>query len=47
LSDEEIIAGFDYQEVMARKGTTPDPRFLKEYAFQSPIAVRLGVKFIF
>ena len=47
LSDEEIIAGFDYREVMARKGTTPDPRFLKEYAFQSPISVRLGVKFIF
>lgn len=47
LEDDEILAGFNYKDVMAWKGTTPDPRYLKEYSFQSPISVRLGVKFIF
>lgn len=47
LDDMAIYNGFDYRQVMAEKGTTPNPQFLKEYAFQSPIQVRLGVKFIF
>ncbi len=47
LDNDEIIAGFDYEQVMIADGITPDPRFLQEYAFQSAISVRLGFKFIF
>ncbi|MFO7865584.1 MAG: carboxypeptidase regulatory-like domain-containing protein [Candidatus Aminicenantes bacterium] len=47
MDDMDIYNGFDYRQVMAEKGTTLNPLFLKEYAFQSPIQVRIGVKFIF
>ena len=47
LDNDEIIAGFNYEDVMQAQGITPNPQFLQEYAFQSPIAVRLGVKLIF
>lgn len=47
LSNDEILAGFDYQTVMGHKGTVVDPRFLKERNFQDAIAARFGVKFIF
>jgi len=47
MTDEEILAGFDYQEVMAKKGTVVDPRFLKEHYFQGAISARFGIKFIF
>jgi hypothetical protein len=47
LDNDEILAGFDYEAVMVADGILSDPRFLKEYAFQSAISVRLGFKFIF
>jgi len=47
LDNDEILAGFDYEAVMTADGITWDPRFLNEHAFQGPISLRLGFKFIF
>jgi hypothetical protein len=47
MDNDEIIAGFDYEAVMAAKGTTLDPRFLKPYRFQPSFSARFGIKFIF
>lgn len=47
MSNDEVIAGFDYEAVMAAKGTTLDPRFLKSHYFQSSFSARFGIKFIF
>lgn len=43
-SDDELLTGtWDYRD----KDYIADPRFLKEHDYYPPIAVRLGVKFIF
>lgn len=47
LSDEEILAGFDYREYCETTGTPLDPRFMMPYDYTPSIEVRLGVKFIF
>lgn len=47
LSDEEMLAGFDYQQVAEEAGVQLDPRFLKPYYYTNGIDIRLGVKFIF
>jgi hypothetical protein len=47
LTTEEILAGFDYQDVVKNQGVDLDPRFMMPFKYQSPIDVRLGIKFIF
>jgi len=47
LSNEELLAGYDYQELVERLDLPLDPRFLKPYSYTPSIDVRLGVKFIF
>jgi hypothetical protein len=47
LSNDEVVAGFDYEDVMAAKGTTLDPRFLQPHYFQNSFSARFGIKFIF
>jgi hypothetical protein len=47
MDNDEIIAGFDYEAVMASKGTQLDPRFLKPHYFQDSFSARFGIKFLF
>lgn len=47
MTSDAILAGFDYEQVMQAKGTTLDPRFLKEYAYLGSISARIGLKFSF
>ena len=47
LSNEKILAGFDYREYCEMTGAPLDPRFMMPYDYTPPIDVRLGVKFIF
>jgi len=47
VSNAELLAGFDYQELVERLDWPLDPRFLKPGFYTPSIDVRLGVKFIF
>ena len=47
LSNAELLAGYDYQELVERLDWPRDPRFLKPGFYTPSIDVRLGVKFIF
>jgi hypothetical protein len=47
MENDEVVAGFDYEDVMAAKGTTLDPRFLQPHYFQNSFSARFGIKFIF
>jgi hypothetical protein len=47
LSNAELLAGYDYQELVERLDLPLDPRFLKPGFYTPSIDVRLGVKFIF
>jgi hypothetical protein len=47
LTNEQLVAGFDYLQVVQEQNLLLDSRYGKEFFFQSPLAVRLGVKFIF
>jgi len=47
LTNEQLVAGFDYLQVVQEQNLLLDPRYGKEFYFQSPLAVRLGVKFLF
>jgi hypothetical protein len=47
LSDEEMLAGFDYIQVYQEHGGQLEPRFLMPYSYSDGIDIRLGVKFIF
>lgn len=47
LDDDELLAGYDYLEVMTEQDTLLDPRFMKDRSFQAPITARIGVKFLF
>jgi hypothetical protein len=47
LSDEELLAGYEYKEEVAKAGVQLDPRYLMPYTYTDGIDVRLGVKFIF
>ena len=47
LTDEQIAAGFDYKQVSREEDLILDPRYGNEFYFQSPISIRLGVKFLF
>jgi hypothetical protein len=41
------VNGFDYLQVVKEQNLLLDPRYGREFYFQSPLSVRLGVKFIF
>jgi hypothetical protein len=47
LSNEEIVAGFDVDDLMTEMGVPRDPQYGMEYFYTAPIAVRLGAKLSF
>jgi hypothetical protein len=47
LSNDEIVAGFNVNELMAREGLPVDPRYGQEFYFLPPMTVRLGAKLSF
>ncbi len=47
LTDEQIIGGFDYAQVIADKGAHLDPRFGMDSTYLDSISARIGVKFLF
>jgi hypothetical protein len=47
IDDEEILATYDYRDVIKEHGVLLDPRFMKEWTYQAPISARIGIKFIF
>jgi len=47
MDNDDIVAGFDYLEESLAQNISQDPRYLKEYAFQSTITARIGLKFMF
>ncbi len=47
LDDDELLAGYEYKEEVAKAGVQLDPRYLMPYTYTDGIDVRLGVKFIF
>ncbi|MFQ6082461.1 MAG: carboxypeptidase regulatory-like domain-containing protein [Candidatus Aminicenantia bacterium] len=47
ITDAEIMAHFDYRDVIATHNVLLDPRYMKPWSFQGPISARIGVKFIF
>ncbi len=47
MTNDEIIKGFNAEELMEANGYAKDPRFLMKYGFQSPISVRFGAKLSF
>ncbi len=47
MDEEALVAGFDYRQVARQEDLILDPRYGKQFYFQSPIAIRLGLKFIF
>ncbi len=47
IDDDEILAGFNYLDVIADHDVLRDPRFQMDQSFQAPITARIGIKFIF
>ncbi len=47
MTEEEIQQGFDIEQMIQDWGIEKDPRFLKEFDFLAPIAIRLGAKLSF
>lgn len=47
LDDEDILKTFDFQKVIKDHNLQLDPRYGMKYGFMGPIAVRIGVKFLF
>ncbi|MFQ6038096.1 MAG: hypothetical protein ACE5LV_05710, partial [Candidatus Aminicenantales bacterium] len=47
ISDQEILATFDYRKVIQDHDVLRDPRYMKPWSFQGPISARLGIKLIF
>jgi len=47
LDDDEILAGFNYLDVISEHDVLRDPRFQMDQSFQSQMTARLGIKFIF
>ncbi len=47
LTNDEIIKGFDAEELMKANGYAKDPRFLMKSFFQPPIQVMFGAKLSF
>jgi len=44
---QTLVNGFDYLQVVKDQQLLLDPRYGKEFFYQSPISMRLGVKFVF
>ncbi len=47
LTNEEIMAGYDINQLIEANGYAKDPRYLMESFFQPPISVRFGAKLSF
>jgi len=47
LDNDEIVAGFNVDELMAELGIPRDPRYGQDYYFLPSIAIRLGAKLSF
>jgi hypothetical protein len=47
LSDDELLAGFEYKAEVAKAGVQLEPRYLMPNTYTDGIDVRFGVKFIF
>jgi hypothetical protein len=47
LSDDEILAHFNYQDVIKAQNLMLDPRFKMKMDFMDPWEARVGVKFLF
>jgi hypothetical protein len=47
LDDDELLAGYDYKEEVAKAGVQLDPRYNLPYSYTDGIDIRFGVKFIF
>jgi hypothetical protein len=47
LTDEELLAGYDYEEETAKAGVQLSPLYMMPYSYTDGIDIRLGVKFIF
>ena len=47
LDDDELLAGYEYKDEVAKAGVQLDPRYMMPYTYRDGIDVRLGVKFIF
>jgi len=47
IDDEEILATYDYRNVIKDHNVLGDPRYMKEWTYQAPISARIGIKFIF
>jgi hypothetical protein len=47
LDDDELLAGYEYKEEVAKAGVQLDPRYMMPYSYRDGIDVRFGIKFIF
>jgi hypothetical protein len=47
MEEADILAGFNYQQVIAAKGAHLDPTYKHQYRFMDSIAARIGAKFLF
>ncbi len=47
MTEQKILDGFDYAQVISEKGAHLDPRYGMEYDYLDAIAARLGVKLMF
>ncbi len=47
LTNDEILKGFDAEELLKAKGWAIDPRFLMKQDFQPPLEIRFGAKLSF
>ncbi len=47
LSDQEILAGFDYAQVIAQKGAHTAATYGMEHTYMDSLSARIGVKFLF
>jgi len=47
MDDDDLLAGYDFWQVIQTNNLTLDPRYGQNTTFTAPWAARLGVKFIF
>jgi hypothetical protein len=47
ISEADFFAGFDTQELLEEQEIVREPRFLQDFRFQPPRAIRFGARFSF
>jgi hypothetical protein len=47
IDEAAFFRGFDADQLIASQGLRRDPFFLKDYGFQAPRDIRLGIRFLF